>query len=61
MKCSICGKDQNHKIVYAHCKKCLDKDELSGFMEVSFDDHYVYLYCANCGEFVAQFKREVEK
>ena len=58
MKCSICGKEKEHEVLFAHCKKCLQEDEPSGLMEVSFDEHYVYLYCGNCGEFVAQFKRD---
>jgi len=54
MECDICG-EENEK-VFCHCKKCMEMDEISGAMEVSYDKKYVYIHCYVCKSFVAKAK-----
>lgn len=58
MKCDNCEKEE--EMMYVHCKHCLEKDKPSALHEVSFDDTYVYVKCANCGRLVYQFVKMIK-
>ena len=57
-KCRKCGNKAD--VVYAHCKSCLEEDEMSGLHEVCFDDTWVYVKCGNCGKLVYKFAKVIK-
>jgi len=58
-KCEVCN--EKHDKMFLHCKSCLKKGDIPhGLMEVSFDDTWVYIHCANCGMLVYKFAKMIK-
>ena len=57
-KCEICN--EKHVEMLLHCKSCLRLSKVPhGLMEVSYDDTWVYVHCANCGDLVYKFAKMI--
>ena len=52
-ECKVCG--AKNEPIYAHCRNCLEANQPNGTHEVSWDDTWVYVNCANCGKLVCKF------